>query len=71
MAQQFTEARSYRATYHPKDQHGHPVASDAGVLPFIQLKAANAEDAHRLANATTGCVIANVERVEEADEVAA
>jgi hypothetical protein len=70
MALQHTQARSYRATYHPKDQNGYPVASDAGVLPFIQLKASNAEDAHRLANAATGCVIAGVERVET-DELAA
>lgn len=65
MAQQVTLARSYRATYHPKDRNGHPVASETGVLPYIQLKAANADDARRLAEATTGCVIANVERIEE------
>lgn len=59
-------ARSYRATYHPKDVHGHPVASESGVLPSIRLRAPNAEAASLLANAATGCVIAQVERLEDA-----
>lgn len=60
-------ARSYRATYHHKDQNGHPVASETGVLPSIQLQAPNAEAAALLAGAITGCVIAQVERLESAD----
>lgn len=70
MAQQQTPAaRSYRATYHHKDTNGHPVASDSGVLPSIRLQAPNAEAAALLAGATTGCVIANVERIEADEEV--
>lgn len=57
--------RSYRCNYHPKDLNGHPTASDSGVLPSIRLKAANAEAAARLAFITTGCVVSNVERVED------
>ena len=64
MAQQITEARSYRCSYHPKDLNGHPVAADSGVLPTIQLKASNAEQAQRAAYAVTGCVVAGVERLE-------
>lgn len=66
-------ARSYRCSYHPKDLNGHPTAADSGVLPSIRLKAANAEQAARLAFITTGCVVSNVERVEaeELAEVAA
>ena len=60
-----TRQRSYRATYHPKDLHGHPVASESGVLPSIRLQAPNAEAASLLANAATGCVIAQVERLED------
>lgn len=69
MAKQFTEARSYRATYHHKDTNGYPVPSDSGVLPSIRLQAPNAEAAALLAGATTGCVIANVERIEADEEV--
>lgn len=60
-------ARSYRATYHPKDQNGYPVASESGVLPSIRLQAPNAEAAALLAGVATGCVVANVERIEHAD----
>lgn len=59
-------ARSYRATYHPQDMHDHPVASESGVLPSIRLPAPNTESASPLANAATGCVIAQVERLEDA-----
>lgn len=49
--------------------------SDSGVMPSIRLQAPNAEAAALLAGATTGCVIANVERIEadqdEGAEVAA
>jgi hypothetical protein len=69
MAHQIPGARSYRATYHHKDTNGHPVPSDSGVLPSIRLQAANAEAAALLAGATTGCVIANVERIEADEEV--
>lgn len=63
-----SKPRSYRATYYPKDLHGHPVASESGVLPSIRIRAANAEQAAMLAHATTGCVIALTERIEPEDE---
>lgn len=58
--------RSYRCTYHPKDLNGHPTMADSGVLPFVQLRAANAEDAQRKAFHLTGSPIAAVERIEGA-----
>lgn len=67
MAQQHQGKRSYRAAYHPKDQNGYPVASETGVLPSIRLQAANAEAAAMLAAAMTGCVIAQVERLESSE----
>lgn len=70
MAPQHTPpARSYRATYHPKDQNGYPVVSESGVLPSIRLKAPNAEAAALLAGATTGSVIAGVERLDDEAEL--
>lgn len=64
-----TEAgkRSYRCTYHPKDQEGRPVASDSGALPSIRVKANSANQAELLAWATTGCNVASVERLEECE----
>lgn len=59
-----TNTRSYRCTYHPKDRDGFPVQADTGVLPFVQIQAENAEDAQRKAHHTTGCAIAQVERME-------
>ena len=61
---QVTPTRSYRCTYHPKGPGGYPVQSDTGVLPFVQVKATNAEHAQRAAHAVTGCAIASVERLE-------
>ncbi len=63
---QISTARSYRCSYHPKDRLGVPDACEAGVLPFIQVKARSAEDAQRRAHAVTGCPIAAVERLEAA-----
>lgn len=57
-------SRSYRCSYHPKDRHGVPEFTDTGVLPFVQLKAVNAEDAQRKAQAVTGCAVVGVERLE-------
>lgn len=68
MAPQHTPpARSYRATYHPKDQNGHPVASETGVLRSIEVRATNAEAALLQAGSLTGCVIAGVERLDAHD----
>lgn len=61
-----TQARSYRCSYHPQDFNGHPAPSEAGVLPYIQLKARDAEDAQRKAYAVTGCPVVQVERLEVA-----
>ena len=57
--------RSYRCHYHPKDRNGYPAACDTGVLPFVQVKARDAEHAQRVAHDLTGCSISNVERLDE------
>jgi hypothetical protein len=57
--------RSYRCHYHPKDRSGFPAACDTGVLPFVQVKARDAEHAQRVAHGLTGCSISNVERLDE------
>lgn len=61
---QIQPTRSYRCSYHPQDRFGTAVPADTGVLPFVQLKAANAEDAQRKAQAVTGCTVVGVERME-------
>jgi hypothetical protein len=38
------------------------------VLPFVQLQATSAEDAQRKAHHTTGCAIAEVQRIEPVDD---
>jgi hypothetical protein len=58
-------SRSYRCHYHPKDRNGFPAACDTGVLPFVQVKARDAEHAQRVAHDLTGCSISNVERLDE------
>lgn len=63
---QVTLSRSYRCTYHPQDDYGIPASAETGVLPFVQLKARDAEDAQRKAYAVTGCPVAQVERLEVA-----
>lgn len=63
---QVTPTRSYRCTYHPQDGYGFPAPADTGVLPFVQLKARDAEDAQRKAHAVTGCPVSQVERLEVA-----
>jgi hypothetical protein len=57
--------RSYRCHYHPNDRNGFPAACDTGVLPFVQVKARDAEHAQRVAHDLTGCSISNVERLDE------
>lgn len=57
-------AHRYRCTYHPNDRDGYPVHADTGVLPWVQVQAANAEAAQRAAHALTGCAIAEVQRIE-------
>jgi hypothetical protein len=58
-------SRSYSCHYHPKDRNGYPAACDTGVLPFVQVKARDAEHAQRVAHQLTGCSISNVERLDE------
>lgn len=62
-----TLGRSYRCHYTPVDWDRVPVPSESGVLPFIQLKAADAEQAQRAAHALTGCPIAEVQRLDPID----
>lgn len=61
-----TASRSYRCHYTPLDLNGFPVPSDSGLLPFVQVKASNAEHALRAAFATIRCPISHVERLEDA-----
>jgi hypothetical protein len=58
-------SRSYRCHYTPLDRDGFPVPSDSGLLPFVQVKATNAEHALRAAFATIRCPISHVERLED------
>lgn len=58
--------RSYRCYYTPNDLNGYPVATDNGILPFVQVRASDAEGAQRAAHHVTGCPVANVERLEHA-----
>jgi hypothetical protein len=60
-----TPTRSYRCYHHPLDRDRFPAPSETGVLPFVQLRAANAEQAQRAAYAVTGCPIVDVERHDE------
>ena len=59
-------ARSYRCYFTPRDALGHLASSDTGTLPFVQVKAANAEAALISAQHVTGCPVAQVERLEQA-----
>ena len=61
---QVAATRSYRCTYTPVDRDGFPVPCDTGVLPFVQVRAATAEDAQRAAHAVVGCPITEVQRLE-------
>jgi len=43
----------------------HGQQAETGVLPFVQLRAATAATAARLAHAVTGAAVVEVERLEE------
>ncbi len=58
--------RSYRCFYTPKDALGHLTPSDTGALPFVQVRAANAEKAFTSAHHVTGCPVSEVVRIEPA-----
>lgn len=66
MASASTAQRSYRCYYTPRDKGGYLVASDNGILPFVQVRANNAEGAHHAAHRVTGCPVADVQRIEHA-----
>lgn len=67
VTQQREEQRTYRCHYTPLDRDGAPVASESGVLPFVQVRAADAESARIAAYTRTGgCPIVEVERLEAA-----
>ena len=38
---QVTALRSYRCYHYPKNPYGQPVASETGVLPFVQVRASS------------------------------
>ncbi|ASI68518.1 hypothetical protein BA022_08085 [Diaphorobacter nitroreducens] len=61
---QVTALRSYRCYHYPKTPYGRPVASETGVLPFVQVRASSATRAMEKAAAVTGCVIDRAERLE-------
>lgn len=58
--------QTYRAYYTPRDSYGYPVATETGVLPFVQIQANDAEHAQRAAHHVTGCSIDLVERQDSA-----
>lgn len=51
---------SYRCYYHPRPD----APAESGVLPFVQLKAADGEQAARFAHHVTDRPIDSVERIE-------
>lgn len=55
-----TPLRSYRCYYYPR----HDEPAHVGVLPFVQLKASDADSAQRLAQHVTARPVAIVERRE-------
>lgn len=65
MLTEVTPKRSYRCYYHPKDGNGWPQVADTGILPSVQVQAANAETAQIAAHHVTGCPIVRAERLEE------
>ncbi|WP_390342328.1 hypothetical protein ACFJIS_18910 [Variovorax boronicumulans] len=67
MAKALSGERSYRCFYTPTDRFGVPVATDTGVLPYVQVKADDAEGAQRAAHHATGCPVSSVERLEHAE----
>ncbi|WP_295379619.1 hypothetical protein [uncultured Pseudacidovorax sp.] len=56
---------TYRCFYAPLDKQGYPAMAEAGVLPFVQVQAATAEQALRAAHHVTGCPVAEAVRLEE------
>lgn len=56
--------RRYRCYYTPRDALGHLNPSDTGAAPFVQLHAANGEQALSLAQQVTGCPVSMVVRIE-------
>jgi len=59
-----TSSRRYRCTYTPRDAFGHLNPSDTGAAPFVQFRAANAEQALNIAQHVTGCPVIEATRIE-------
>ncbi|CAA2108229.1 hypothetical protein [Variovorax paradoxus] len=57
-------SRRYRCSYTPRDTFGHLNPSDTGAAPFVQFRAANAEQAVELAQKVTGCPVIEAIRIE-------
>ncbi len=57
--------KSYRCYYTPKGPFGNLAPSDAGLMPYVQVQANNAEGAQRAAHHVTGCPIAEAERLDD------
>jgi len=71
MQHSITALHSYRATLIPTN--ADPAAledlADAGLLPTLRLKAANATQAEAQAHMASGKQVLRVERIEQAEEV--
>jgi hypothetical protein len=59
-------SQRYRCTYSPLDINGYSLASESGVLPFIDVHAESAEHAARLAHSNKGAPIVDVMRLDDA-----
>lgn len=59
-----SSTRSYRCYYYPRPDE----PSESGVLPYLQVRAADAEQAAQLAYATMGKPIARCERIEPLED---
>jgi hypothetical protein len=58
----------YRCTYTPLTIDGHPVPSESGLQPHVDVMATSADQAMRLAHAKTGCPVDNPTRIEGASK---
>lgn len=56
--------RRYRCYYTPRDAFGNLNPSDAGTAPFLQFRAADAEQALNIAQKVTGCPVIEAIRIE-------
>lgn len=54
----------YRCNFRPLTLDGFPTSCESGIEPFVDVEAANAEEASRRAYALKGCPITEVTRLE-------